>query len=156
MTDADIQALPWDKPDPFIWRVRIKPEHIDDFNHTNNVVYLTFMAKTAWEHSKALGLDFEAYRELGKGVVVRRHEMDYLAASFADEEIACATWITQNDGRLRLRRRFQFIATGRRKTIFRGLSDFVCIDLKSGKASRMPDAFIKGYEVTAVWDGDSD
>ena len=142
----------WDRPDPFVWSITVAPEHIDMFGHTNNVVYLRFMAITAWEHSKALGLDFEAYQRFGKGMVVRRHELDYLAATFVDEELAFATWITRNDGRLRLRRRFQLFSRTRGITVLRGLTDFVSIDLETGKPTRMPPEFKTVYAVTATWD----
>lgn len=143
----------WDYPSPFIVEITVKPEHMDDFQHTNNVVYLTWMARTAWEHSKALGLDFEAYRKLGKGMVVRRHEMEYFAPSFAGETVRVATWITGNDGRIRLRRRFQMV-NAKGMTLLRGLSDFVCINIESGKATRMPEEFVKTYALTADEPGD--
>ncbi|MEQ9519316.1 MAG: acyl-CoA thioesterase [Parvibaculum sp.] len=143
-------GIKWDYPSPFLVHVTVKPDYIDEFQHTNNVVYLTWMAKAAWEHSKALGLDFEAYQKVGKGMVVRAHEMEYLAPSHDGEEITIATWITGNDKRLRLRRRFQMVNQKIGKTLLRGRSDFVCIDIASGRASRMPDAFINTYALTAT------
>lgn len=148
MTGMNEPAEGWDYPSPFIVNLTVKPEHIDDFQHTNNVVYLSFMAKTAWDHSKALGLDFETYRKLGKGMVVRRHEMDYFAPSFDGEALRMGTWITGNDGRLRLRRRFQLI-NEQGATLLRGLSDFVCINIESGRAVRMPPEFVSTYALTA-------
>ena len=144
----------WDWPDPFIHEVRVEPRHIDDFQHTNNVVYLSWMAKTAWEHSKALGIDFAFYKRLNRGMVVRRHELEYLAASHEVERILVATWITGNDGRLRLRRRFQMVNAETGITLLRGLTDFVCIDIESGRATRMPPQFIVAYRPTARVEGD--
>lgn len=145
----DKAAIDWDYPTPFIVEVDVKPQHIDEFQHTNNVVYLTWMAHTAWSHSMALGLNFDSYKELGKGMVVRHHDMDYFAPSFLDETIWIATWITGNDKRLRLRRRFQMVNAHTGATLLRGLSDFVCINIASGKASRMPKEFINAYQLTA-------
>ncbi len=149
MTESTLPADTWDYPDPFIVTVTVKPDYIDDFQHTNNVVYLTWMAKVAWEHSKALGLDFEAYAKIGKGMVVRAHEMEYLGPSHEGEKIDIATWITGNDGKLRLRRRFQMVNAETGKTLLRGRSDFVCIDIKSGKPKRMPQGFVDAYALTA-------
>ncbi|MDF1686511.1 MAG: acyl-CoA thioester hydrolase [Parvibaculaceae bacterium] len=145
----DKTAIDWDYPNPFIVEVSVKPQHIDEFQHTNNVVYLTWMAHAAWRHSIELGLDFEAYKKFGKGMVVRHHDMDYVAPSFLDETIWIATWITQNDKRLRLRRRFQMVNAHTGKTLLRGSSDFVCINIDSGKATRMPKEFINAYALTA-------
>jgi len=142
-------ALIWDYPNPFTVEIKVKPDYIDDFQHTNNVVYLTWMAKVAWDHSQALGLDFTAYAKIGKGMVVRAHEMEYLSPSHEGDTVTVATWITGNDGKLRLRRRFQMVNEKTGKTLLRGRSDFVCIDIKSGRASRMPQAFITSYALTA-------
>ncbi|MFN4353937.1 acyl-CoA thioesterase [Parvibaculum sp.] len=145
----------WDYPSPFIHETRVEKQHIDDFQHTNNVVYLTWMAKTAWEHSKALGLDFAAYASVNRGMVVRRHELEYLAASREGERVAIGTWITGNDGRLRLRRRFQMVNADTGETLLRGLSDFVCINIETGRATRMPPEFVSTYALTATVDGDN-
>lgn len=146
--------LIWDHPAPFIYEIKVEPQHIDDFQHTNNVVYLSFMARTAWEHSKTLGLDFTAYQKLNRGMVVRHHEMDYLAPSHEGDTVLCATWITGNDKRLRLRRRFQFIKQATGQTLLRGMSEFVCINIESGKPTRMPPEFLDAYQLTAQVEAD--
>lgn len=148
-------TIVWDHPAPFIHEVAVEANHIDDFQHTNNVVYLTWMAKTAWEHSKVLGLDFAAYARLNRGMVVRRHELEYFAASHEGDRVLCATWITGNDARLRLRRRFQMVNADTGVTLLRGLTDFVCINIESGKATRMPAEFIDTYKLTADVPGDN-
>jgi acyl-CoA thioester hydrolase len=150
-----MSEIVWDHPAPFIHEVAVEANHIDDFQHTNNVVYLTWMAKTAWEHSKALGLDFAAYARLNRGMVVRRHELEYFAASHEGDRVLCATWITGNDRRLRLRRRFQMANAKTGVTLLRGLSDFVCINIETGKATRMPPEFAAAYALTATVEGDA-
>ena len=64
--------LKWDWPASFVHETRVETQHIDDFQHTNNVVYPSWMANTAWEHPKASGLDFESYAGLTRGLVVLR------------------------------------------------------------------------------------
>jgi acyl-CoA thioester hydrolase len=152
---ADDKSAAWDYPAPFVHEVVVEPHHIDDFRHTNNVVYLTWMAKTAWEHSKSLGLDFAAYAGLNRGMVVRRHELEYFAPSHEGDRVKVATWITGNDGRLRLRRRFQMVSGRTGATLLRGLSDFVCINIETGKATRMPAEFVATYRLTADVPGDN-
>lgn len=150
-TEADIA---WDWPTPFIYETKVESQHIDDFQHTNNVVYLTWMAKAAWEHSKALGLDFARYAALNRGMVVRRHELEYLAASREGETVLIGTWITGNDGKIRLRRRFQMVNGATGETLLRGLTDFVCINVETGRATRMPAEFVTAYALTADVEGD--
>jgi acyl-CoA thioester hydrolase len=142
MNDA---ALSWDVVAPYVERVQVAREHLDAFGHTNNVVYLQWLEKVAWGHSKSLGLGFDAYERLNAGCVVRRHEIDYLAATFAGDEIALGTWIHENDGRLSMWRRFQFVRLRDSRTVLRAQTQWVCIDMKSGKPRRQPPEFVAAY-----------
>ncbi len=148
MTADSENLIRWDFPTPFVHDVFVAPHHIDAFQHTNNVVYLRWMADTAWEHSKALGLDLAVYQGLNRGMVVRRHELEYLVACHEGDRVLIGTWITANDGRLRLRRRFQMVNAATGTTLLRGVSDFVCINMELGKATRMPPAFVAAYQPT--------
>ena len=84
-------------PDPFVLAVNVRAADIDDFGHVNNVVYLGWIARAAWAHSKALGFDFNAYREVDCGFVVTRHEIDYRTACPPETTALVGTWITAND-----------------------------------------------------------
>lgn len=137
--------LPWDITAPFLQTRQVQPAEIDDFGHVNNVVYLQWAEAVAWAHSAALGMDMEAYRRLGVGCVVRRHELDYLAPAFAGEALALATWIHENDGKLSMWRRYQIIRLADRKTLMRGVTHWVCVDLASGRPRRQPPEFLAAY-----------
>jgi acyl-CoA thioester hydrolase len=139
-------ALPWLLTPQHVLTLNVRDADIDDFNHVNNVVYLGWMARAAWDHSKALGFDFAAYRARDCGFVVTRHEIDYKAAALAGETVYIATWISMNDGRLRLRRRFQMLAANGRE-LARGMSDFAAMKISSGRAMRMPADYATGYPV---------
>ena len=56
-----VPTLPWALEPQFILTLDVRPDDIDDFGHVNNLVYLGWMARAAWAHSKALGFDFKAY-----------------------------------------------------------------------------------------------
>lgn len=136
-------------PPQFILSLVVQAGDIDDFNHVNNVVYLGWMARTAWAHSKYLGFDFAAYRQRDCGFVVTRHEIDYKAAALANETVHIATWVSVNDGRLRLRRRFQMLADDGRE-LARGLSDFAAMKISNGRAMRMHADYATGYPPVAA------
>lgn len=136
----------WDVRDPFIERVTVQPEHIDQFGHTNNVVYLSWLEKVAWSHSKTLGLDFADYERFGCGCVARRHELDYLAPTFAGDELLLATFIHENDGKLSMWRGYQIIRAGDGKTVLRARTQWVCVDMKSGRPRRQPPEFVQAYK----------
>lgn len=137
----DAAAYPWDVDRPYTQRVTVGPEHLDAFGHTNNVMYLSWLEQVAWAHSLSLGLDFAAYERLGTGCVARRHELDYLAPSFAGDALCLATWVHENDFRISMWRRYQVIRVADRKTILRGQTQWVSVDMKTGRPKRMPPEF---------------
>lgn len=139
------ENLAWDVSRPFVETVLVGPEHLDAFGHTNNVVYLQWLERVAWAHSTALGLDWAAYQRLGAGCVARRHELDYLAATFAGQTLRLGTWIYENDGRLSMWRRYQIIRVDDGKTVLRGQTHWVCIDPISGRPKRQPPEFVEAY-----------
>jgi acyl-CoA thioester hydrolase len=129
----------------FLQRRTAGPGDIDGFNHVNNARYIDWANEIAWAHSDALGLTMEDYRRLGVGCVVWRHEFDYVAPVVLGDEIEVATWIAENDNRLRLIRAYEMRNAASGKVVFRGRTTFVSIDIKSGRPARMPKEFIEAY-----------
>ena len=145
MSNRDLSKLNWRVPPQHILSIGVRGSDIDMFEHVNNLVYLRWMAEAGWHHSKALGFDFDAYRARDCGFVVTRHEIDYRQAALADDIVHVATWISANDKRLKLRRRFQMISDKTGATLAMGMSEFVTMRLSNAKARRMHDDYVKGY-----------
>ena len=103
------------------------------------------MERCAWRHSQFLGLDLAEYRRLDRAMAVLRHEIDYLASAYEDQQLQMATWIVESDQRLKMDRRFQLIRPEDGMTLLRAKTTFVCIELSSGKPKRMPPEFVEGY-----------
>lgn len=143
MTDND--PLPWDAEPVFAQSIIVSAGDCDRFGHTNNVVYLSWLERVAWAHTESLGLGFSDYERLGCGCVARRHELDYLTPSFAGDELRAATWISENDGRLTMWRNYQIIRLADARTILRGRTQWVCVDLASGRPCRQPAEFLEAY-----------
>ncbi|MDX1693732.1 MAG: thioesterase, partial [Ketobacteraceae bacterium] len=93
-------------------------------------------------------LGWATYESLNRALVAHRHELDYLAATFEGDKLTLATWIIENDGRLGVTRAYQVVRHGDRKTVLRGRTRWVCIDIQSGRPRRMPREFIEGYVVS--------
>lgn len=143
MTDP---SLPWTPAPQATLAWTVSAEQTDRFLHTNNTEYVRAMERCAWVHTEALGLGFDAYERLGVGCVVRRHEIDYLAATLLGDELVVGTWVAENDGRLTMTRGFQIWRPGDRRLVLRAMTTFVCVDLSNGKPRRMPPEFVAGYQ----------
>jgi acyl-CoA thioester hydrolase len=139
------KAIEWVLPKPFIRKWIVQPEQIDHYQHANNVAYVSQLEATAWAHSSALGLSIEQYQALDRGMAISHHDIHYHAAAYLGDEIACATWIVLCDGKLKLARQFQFVRISDGQTLLAARTEFVCIALSSGKAKRMPEAFVNAY-----------
>lgn len=135
----------WDLATPFIIDLTVAADDIDGLGHANNAVYVTWLERSAWRHSQQLGLDLSEYRRLDRAMAVIRHEIDYLASAYENDELQLATWIVDWDKRLKMTRRFQLRRAADGMTLLRAQTTFVCIELSSGRPKRMPDEFIDGY-----------
>lgn len=135
----------WDLPTPFVIERVVDESAIDHYGHANNAEYLRWVEHASWAHSRCLGLTLDDYRTLDRGMVVHRHELDYLAPAHVGERLRLATWIVDCDGRLTLTRRFQLIRESDGITLLRARTRFACIELSSGRARRMPQRFVTTY-----------
>jgi acyl-CoA thioester hydrolase len=142
-------ASHWDHPQPFLHPIQVQPAHIDLMQHTNNVVYLQWLEDTAWAHSCALGLSPVEYAEEGHGMVVRQHELTYLAPTRLGDVLLLATWLVAAD-RLTLTRHFQYWRPADGLTVFRARTRYVCVDIAQGRARRMPQRFQDVYHGAVV------
>jgi acyl-CoA thioester hydrolase len=141
--------MTFDFPAPHVIELAVQPADIDAYDHVNNAVYLMWCDRAAWSHSAALGVPLEHCRALRRGMAAQRIEIDYLRAAQLGDRVRAATWIESADGRLRAQRRFQIKRVGDGATLARARIDYVCINLDSGRAARMPQLFARAYVATA-------
>ena len=80
-----------------------------------------------------------------RGMAVWRTQINYLRPALEGDHIQVATWPVLNDQRLRIDRRFQIRRREDGETLLRALIHYVCIDLESGRARRMPAEFARYY-----------
>lgn len=133
----------WDQPDPFIISFDVTADSIDEMGHVNNGVYIGWLQRVARAHASSVGLDFTLYRQLNRAMVVRRHEVDYLKPAFLADRLELGTWLVDCDRRLRVKRHYQLLRNG--ECLLRAKTDFVCVDLLSGRPRRLPEPFLARY-----------
>jgi acyl-CoA thioester hydrolase len=82
-------------------------------------------------------------------MAAHRTQIDYLRAAVLGDRVLIGTWIVNTDGKLRVQRCFQVRRDVDGETLARARTDYVCINLDSGRPARMPDSFRDSYIVTA-------
>jgi acyl-CoA thioester hydrolase len=143
-------AAAFDFAVPHIVTLRVAESDIDAYGHVNNAVYLSWFDQAAWSHSAALGVPLARCLSLRRGMAAQRIEVDYLRAAQRGDVVQAATWIVSADQRLRAERRFQIRRPSDGSTLARARVDYVCINLDSGRAARMPAEFARAYVPVAA------
>lgn len=145
--DDSIFALA-EHPNAYAKRFKVTADDLDGFGHVNNAVYLKWLDATVWEDTRRVGVDEATCQALNRGMAVVRHEIDYIASAYLDDDIVVFNWLTGNDGRLRAERIFQVVRLGDQKTILRAHTQYICTNLETGRPTRMPDVFVSAYKDT--------
>ena len=116
---------------------------IDENGHVNNVAYVQWMQDIAVEHYESIG-GTNPMQLVGATWVVREHRIEYLLPAFAGEKIQIKTWV-ENIRRVRSLRKYEFIRTADGKTLVRGETDWVFVDLHTGAPRAIPDEVSKVF-----------
>jgi len=129
---------------PFLLRVRADPADIDGLGHVSNLVYLRWVLEAALAHSTARGLDEAAYKARGQGWVVRRHEIDYLRAAFAGDELVVETRVASVAAASSTRRTRIF---RERDLLARAATSWAYVDFRTGRPMRIPEQVKSLFEI---------
>jgi acyl-CoA thioester hydrolase len=149
MSNTSSPAPSWDFSTPHVVTVEVLAADIDAYDHVNNSVYLAWLDRAAWSHSAKLGISLEhCVTALRRGMAAHRTEIDYLRAAVLSDRVLVGTWIVNTDAKLRVERRFQVRRAVDGETLARARIDYVCINLDTGRAARMPDVFRRAYATT--------
>jgi acyl-CoA thioester hydrolase len=124
--------------------ITIPDTAIDENGHVNNVIYVQWMQDIAVEHYSSIG----GVEVQGPDVtwVVHEHKIEYLSPAFAGEEMEVRTWV-ENIRRVRSLRKYEFLRKSDRKTLVRGETDWVFVDVKTGNPKAVPDPVVKIFSV---------
>jgi acyl-CoA thioester hydrolase len=118
---------------------------IDENGHVNNVTYVQWMQDIAVEHYSSIG-GIEAQGSDATWVV-REHQVEYLLPAFAGEEIEIRTWV-ENIRRVRSLRKYEFVRKADGKTLVKGETDWVFMNVKTGSPRAVPEAVINVFTVS--------
>lgn len=122
----------------YAFQLTVLPEHIDNQQHVNNVVYVQFMQEVANRHWQKV-----VTPELDQEVVwvVRKHEIEYLAPAYLGEVLEIRTW-TGDHTAVTWNRHYEIIRLSDQKRIIRAKSSWVLLDKISGKPRRIDEAIL--------------
>ncbi|MEX0322266.1 MAG: acyl-CoA thioesterase [Puniceicoccaceae bacterium] len=123
-------------PLEYLHEFTVPEDAIDANGHVNNVVYVQWMQDLAikhWYHIGGADIDHAA----GCTWVARSHHIEYLRPAFKGDRIIAKTWIA-TAGKVRSMRRYNFRRAGEDKLLAQGETDWVFIDVSSGRPKPIP------------------
>jgi acyl-CoA thioester hydrolase len=136
-------------PHLFTKTFSIPGDAIDELEHVNNLKYVAWMQEIAIEHSAAQGWPVERYLQSGAVWVVRSHFISYLRPAFAGETITLQTWVAEIKQRSSLRR-YLFVRTNDQRVLVEAETNWVYIDLQSGRPLRIPDDLRAAFDLSPM------
>ena len=116
---------------------------IDENGHVNNVAYVQWMQDIAVEHYASIG-GIQA-QGLDATWVIREHRIEYLLPAFEGEEIEIRTWV-ENIRKVRSLRKYEFFRKSDEKVLVKGETDWVFVDVKSGRPLEIPQGVVDVFK----------
>ncbi|MCH2191001.1 MAG: acyl-CoA thioesterase [Gammaproteobacteria bacterium] len=125
----------------------VQADDIDSYQHVNNTVYHRWIDDCARHHSTLLGVDPEQASDFGLGMAVLESKVSFVAAALRQDSVRVFTKIVENDQRLKIKRQFEIRNRLNNKLLVRAELVYACINIRTGKAARMPSEFLKAYRL---------
>lgn len=130
-TDREIFELP----------LEIRPEHIDENGHVNNVVYVGWLQDAGTTHWNAR---FDVETRAKWSWVALRHEIDYLRALQPDATAIARTWV--GDPRGPRFARYVRIEDGEGRLCAQGVSEWCLVEAATLRPTRIPATMLPTFE----------
>jgi acyl-CoA thioester hydrolase len=130
-----------------VYRVEIivPAEAMDGNRHVNNVAYVQWMQDAAIQHSAATGCT-RMTETIGATWVARMHRIEYLSPAFVGDAITVLTWVA-DFRKVRSLRRYKFIRAADQKLLAEGETDWVLIDVLTGRPRGIPREMANLFEL---------
>lgn len=119
----------------------VQPGDLDDLNHVNNTVYLTWCEQAARAHALRLGMGTGALIALGAVPVARQHVITYHRPALLGEQVRVRTALTLSAGLRSIRAYTLDRATGDGsdgERLAECQTEWVWVDPVSGRPRRTP------------------
>lgn len=127
------------------FEIIVPAEVVDRNRHVNNVAYVQWMQDAAVQHSAATGCT-RMTEAIGATWVARMHRIEYLSPGFAGDAVTVVTWVA-DFRRVRSLRRYKFIRAVDQKVLAQGETDWVFIDVSTGRPRAIPREIASLFEL---------
>jgi acyl-CoA thioester hydrolase len=145
---------PFPKPPPppsevFKMRRRVMWQDIDQAQHVNNAVYLSYVEDCGFQLLKHFKWPMQRMRDEGFAILIRRHHIQYLQPAVFDDEIEVASYV-YDVKRASAMRYYSITRVSDGALLAQVNSLGVWVDLKTGMPARFPGQFLADFAANAA------
>ena len=126
----------------FVVPLQVRPEHIDDNGHVNNVVYVGWLQDAGTAHWNAR---FDDETRARWSWVATRHEIDYLRGiEPGAQDVVARTWVGDPQGPRFTR--YVRIEDAQGRVCAQGVTEWVLVDAATLRPQRIPPTMLAVFE----------
>lgn len=142
----DLSAFELPHPNPFVCDLKIDPSSLSRaVAHVTNTEFVRWVDRVAELHSDSLGYTRPVLCDLGIMWFVARHEIDYRAEAWPQDELVLATWVRTMD-RVKSWRETLIVRPADRTVICRAATLWVLVNLASRRPTRVSAEMVTRFE----------
>jgi len=138
-------AAPPPPPGVFKMPLRVSWRDIDTAGHVNNAMYLEYVSQCGMEVAASFGWKLNRMWEAGFGVIVRRHQIEYLQQAVMGDNLEIATYLSDIK-RATAIRHYLITRVKDNALLARVRTLYVWIDPKTGSVKKIPEEFLRDFE----------
>lgn len=134
---VDLSAYSVPHPSPFVCDIAIESRHVSRaIEHVSNIEFVRWLDRAAELHADSLGYTRERLHHDGVMWFVARHEIDYLAEAWPDDQLLIATWV-RDMRKVKSWRDYVIVRPSDQTIISRAATLWVLVDLQTRRPKRI-------------------
>ena len=135
--DVVAYGLPQPPRSPFLCDLRVTRDQLGTvIEHVSNIEYVRWLDRAAELHSDAVGYSRDRLLSLNMMWFVARHEIDYLAETWLNDELVIATWV-RDFAKVKSWREYVIVRPRDQRVICTAATLWVLVDLKTRRPTRI-------------------
>jgi acyl-CoA thioester hydrolase len=141
----DLSAFAVPHPFPFLCDLRILRESLGTVvEHVSNIEYVRWLDRAAELHADSVGYARDAMLQRHLMWFVARHEIDYLAEAWLDDDLVIATWV-RDFHKVKSWRDYLIVRPRDARIICRAATLWVLVDLPTRRPVRIEREMIERF-----------
>ncbi len=136
-------------PGVFKMRRRVMWQDIDQAQHVNNAVYLSYVEDCGFQLLKHFKWPMQRMLDEDRAILIRKHQIQYLQPALFDDEIEVATYF-YDVKRASAMRYYSITRVSDGALLAQVNSLGVWVDLKTGQPARFPNQFMADFAANAT------